>query len=326
MRTFWAGPGGRGGWCFTQRGGCCLVLRAMSDHDYLPATLTEARRQIATAVEEGDSRALLEIRSQADTYRHYWSLREDGRERANAGGEVKVRAEAGLGKIDAREHPHGGDHEQVQPALNLGINHDTRAAWRKLGQLSEERLAQLIALAREDQEAGVSTARLIQLIRFGSTMSSTTFECYTPARYVDAAREVLGDIDLDPASSAEANETVRAATYYDEEADGLEQPWFGRVFLNPPYGRSLTARFAVKLTEEYGEGHVDAGILLINAYGLDAHWFQPLFDGVLCFTDHRIPFYGGGPTFGSLFVYLGRSPAQFAEVFGEFGNVVRRWP
>ena len=36
------------------------------------------------------------------------------------------------------------------------------------------------------------------------------------AKFLDAAREVLGEIDLDPASGTEANETVKAAKFYTE--------------------------------------------------------------------------------------------------------------
>ena len=52
-------------------------------------------------------------------------------------------------------------------------------------------------------------------------------EWYTPARYVDAARTVMGGIDLDPASSDHAQRTVRAAAYHMAEADGLALPGAG---------------------------------------------------------------------------------------------------
>jgi hypothetical protein len=157
-------------------------------------------------------------------------------------------------------------------------------------------------------------------------LASTGTEWYTPARYIDAAREVLGGIDLDPASCVQANETVRAGTYYDADADGLTQDWHGRVWLNPPYGKT-TALFVAKLLAEHAAGHVDAAVLLLNGYGFDASWFQPLWTHALCFTDHRIVFASpdrdsGGPTFGNVFVYLGPDRQRFRRVFRAFGSVV----
>lgn len=74
-------------------------------------------------------------------------------------------------------------------------------------------------------------------------------EWYTPADVIKAARAVLGVIDPDPASSAAANETVGAATYFDAEADGLAQEWRGRVWCNPPF--SLAGRFAERALTNY---------------------------------------------------------------------------
>jgi hypothetical protein len=157
--------------------------------------------------------------------------------------------------------------------------------------------------------------------------SSRSVEWYTPARYVDAVRELLGGIDLDPASCARANEVVCATRFYDLDEDGLERDWRGRVFLNPPYNRA--GEFVTKLLAERDAGRVEAAVVLLNAYGFDNVWFQPLAGYPLCLTDHRISFWNpigepGGPINGNLFVYLGGDALRFARLFARFGNVYAR--
>jgi hypothetical protein len=55
------------------------------------------------------------------------------------------------------------------------------------------------------------------------SQNSGCFEWYTPAEYIGAARFVLGEIDLDPASSLIAQQTVKAKTFYTIEGDGLSK-------------------------------------------------------------------------------------------------------
>jgi hypothetical protein len=52
--------------------------------------------------------------------------------------------------------------------------------------------------------------------------------------------------------------------------------------------------FVAKLKVELAAGRVTEAVVLVNSNCTDTKWFQPLWDGVLCFTDHRINFYGGG--------------------------------
>ena len=61
-------------------------------------------------------------------------------------------------------------------------------------------------------------------------------EWYTPPEIIEPVRAALGGIDLDPCSTRAAQDTVRATEYYAlPDNDGLILPWFGRVWLNPPY-------------------------------------------------------------------------------------------
>ncbi len=50
-------------------------------------------------------------------------------------------------------------------------------------------------------------------------------EWYTPDGFVEAARDVLGEIELDPASSEAAQRTVNATVYYTKQDDGLAHDW-----------------------------------------------------------------------------------------------------
>jgi len=57
----------------------------------------------------------------------------------------------------------------------------------------------------------------------------------TPPYILDA----LGEFDLDPCSPL-GRPWDTAKNHYTVEDDGLVQPWYGRIWLNPPYGRSMT--------------------------------------------------------------------------------------
>lgn len=165
---------------------------------------------------------------------------------------------------------------------------------------------------------------------------STSNEWYTPRQYIRGVREVMGDIDIDPASNAYANQIVCARVYYDKESDGFQRNWHGRVFLNPPYGRSEEekesnqALWSKKLVEQYQLGITTEAILLVNAVPGN-RWFAPLWDFTVCFTDHRIRFYneekpdGGQPTHSNAFVYMGSKNNLFADVFSRFGVVAVRY-
>jgi hypothetical protein len=64
---------------------------------------------------------------------------------------------------------------------------------------------------------------------------SEEFEWITNRDLVDSAHLLMGQIDLDPASSAFANEYVGADKYFTPKEDGLnEEKWFGNVYLFPP--------------------------------------------------------------------------------------------
>lgn len=153
-------------------------------------------------------------------------------------------------------------------------------------------------------------------------------EWYTPDVYLDAAREVLGGFDLDPASSDTAQEKIKAAAYYTKDDDGLVQPWHGSVWLNPPYSQPLIMHFIERVCGAYHSGEISSAIVLTHNY-TDTKWFQKAAESAeaICFTRGRIKFYSprgevAAPTQGQAFFYFGECVIDFAQKFGEFGFVV----
>lgn len=155
-------------------------------------------------------------------------------------------------------------------------------------------------------------------------------EWYTPAPIVEAARRVLGGIDLDPASCAKANETVQAERYYTIADDGLSKPWYGRIWLNHPFGRTTNKDWIDKAVGSYERetaGIID-GIACITFAATSEAWFQPLFAYPICFLAPRVNYLGPdgrpvrGVTKGSCVTYLGPSVDRFVAEFGSMGRVM----
>jgi len=152
-------------------------------------------------------------------------------------------------------------------------------------------------------------------------------ENYTPLEIIEAIREVMGSITLDPASCKMAQKIVKAEKYYTQETDGLSKKWEGNIFLNPPYGMPEIKLFADKLLSELS--NIESAILLTNDQ-TDTLWFQScaLRAKVICFTTGRIGFYTPtkektAPTNGQAFMYFGNDEKKFIEIFSRIGILVR---
>jgi ParB family chromosome partitioning protein len=291
--------------------------------------LSRAERALAVAetVEE-----VKEIWDTAEAYR-VWARTA---EQQNLAASVKLRAAAKGGELlDADPALGKGKSDRLSdlfPGVAKPSREQLSARWQRIYGLSR------VGTLKAYLASGAAELTMAGLFTYATTATinaSTSSEWYTPPIYLEAARRVLGHIDLDPASSAHANEIVRAKRYFAPADDSLSQEWHGRVFLNPPYGKSApqgTAVFVPKLVSEYKAGHTKAAVLLVSAHGTETEWFTGLWDHVLCFTNHRVPYWnpdiddGPGPTFGSVFAYLGPDGERFAECFGAFGTIVRRWP
>jgi len=148
-------------------------------------------------------------------------------------------------------------------------------------------------------------------------------EWYTPKYIIDAARKTMGSIDLDPASSEIANRTVQATTFYTKEINGLIQPWFGNVWLNPPYSKELIGKFAMAVKVKRME--YDQALILVNN-ATETRWFQSMatFANAICYVEKRIRFLDmtgkpGSPLQGQVILYVGLHTTRFIDIFSQFG-------
>ncbi len=70
--------------------------------------------------------------------------------------------------------------------------------------------------------------------------------------YIHQALGGADSFDLDPASAID-QPWATARAHYTELDNGLIKPWFGRVWLNPPYSNPLAGRFMGRMAE-HGRG------------------------------------------------------------------------
>ncbi len=285
---------------------------------------TIIERGLSTFVEVGN--ALLEIRDSRlyreshatfeDYCRERWAM---DRRRANSLITAAV-VVGGLGEISPKlpvTESHARELAAIEPPLRASV-------WERALETAPDGKVTAAHVREVAREYARTETPAPQHFR---TQFTGENEWYTPPTYIEAARRVLGGIDLDPASSGKAQETVGAARFYSAEDDGLMQEWGGSVWLNPPYAQPLIQQFAEKVVAEVRAGRVPEAIVLTHNY-TDTAWFHLLESAcaAICFTRGRIRFVSSSgelasPTQGQAFFYFGQRRKVFAEVFRAFGFV-----
>ena len=154
------------------------------------------------------------------------------------------------------------------------------------------------------------------------TRNTGNQEWYTPDAVLETVRDVLGKIDLDPATSKVAQKRVQAKKYYTVKDNGLMRKWKAKtVFINPPYAASLIRGFAAKLVHHYRAGDVKEAVWLSNN-STDTQWCAELTQvaAAVFFFTKRLRFVdqdgkaGGAPLQGQMLIYIGDDPDKFLQI------------
>ena len=218
------------------------------------------------------------------------------------------------------------DGEFAEAVEALGIEREIVAG--EIDAPKHEIVAAANALPKEPTQEQVAEAVEAVKTRPHVANNSGDNEWYTPKEYIEAARQVLHEIDLDPASNLAANDVVKAATFYTAESNGLSQEWEGSVWMNPPYESGLIGQFVEKLCDEYACGSVTRAVVLVNN-ATETKWFQALAEeaSAICFPKGRVKFWAPGkpsatPLQGQAVLFLGQEVDDFARAFSSFGFVM----
>lgn len=320
---------------------------SLNETQQLASLETVIETGLQTFVEVGQ--ALMQIRSgrlyrdQHGTFEEYcrerWGFKRAHAYRMIEAAEVVSNLETLKGELPANE-------AQARPLAALPVEWQ-RQAWQKAvetapgGRVTAEHVQRVVesigprvsqmALAPSPglslREGNEGQSQELQVL-----LSHESVEWYTPVEYIEAAREVMGGIDLDPATADVPQKWIKATVFYTAEDNGLLQEWLGRVWLNAPYsktdGQSNQEIWANKLIAEYERGRVSEAIMLVKA-SIGYNWFDRLFAGYpVCLVKGLISFIkpdgqvNGPAKLGSAFFYFGPNLARFEQVFSRFGRVI----
>jgi phage N-6-adenine-methyltransferase len=292
-----------------------------------------ARRALAEAHRVDEVKT---IRDKAVAMEVYARLAKN-RELIDQATDIRLRAERRAGELlvemkrsGERDGGTGGDRRSRSRAAtvklaDLGIDKSESSRWQKRAAMPDEKFEAWVEQRKRKQAALLDGVKPSHLSLVGEDD-----EWYTPADYIERARQALGGtIDIDGASNAKAQKVVRATRYFTQDDDGLAQEWHGTVWLNPPYSRK--DEFITKLLDELAARRTTAAVLLTHN-STSATWWQRAAKGArqVCFPCGRIKFVapdgteGASPAQGQSLFFFNDTPSniEFELAFGDVGLVV----
>ncbi len=198
----------------------------------------------------------------------------------------------------------------------IGISQPTLV---KLERQSEGSLATLDR-ALTALGAGPKLVRHGESVKFytHTNTSSAHHNWSTPKDLLEILYQVFDRFDLDPCSpsSNPRRSNVRARVHYTMDDDGLSLPWYGNVFLNPPYGRTIPD-WTAKAKSEVQSGNAAIVVAVLPARTDTNWWHRDIASvAVVLFLRGRLSFGDSGQSapFPSALVVWGGTLGQLATL------------
>jgi len=245
-------------------------------------------------------------------------------------GLISIKLETAQGARSDLQLSAEGAQSKTDALTSAGIEPRRAYEAEKLAAASDEEFAEILA---EKRESGTLTkTAVMEALSKPESQRGSNNECNSPIAYIESARLVMGEIDLDPASSEEANKIIGAGAYYTKENDGLAKDWRGRVWLHPPSSVKLMHQFVKKLITHYRSGEVVEAIVLTNN-STETKWFSVLAGSAsaMVFPKGRgalknaTGLDNNKPVQGQAITYFGENPDKFLMEFSKYGFGVRLW-
>jgi hypothetical protein len=198
----------------------------------------------------------------------------------------------------------------TQPTIYRDLEHDTNVSKSKIqieqSKELENKIDTNVSKSSNQQNPALYT--------------SNSNEWYTPREVIDCVLHLLVKIDLDPCSNSKESPNIPATEHFTIEDNGLSLDWFGRVYMNPPYGDEIK-NWTRKLRIEYEKGNVSEAIALLPSR-TDTAWFRELKYYPKCFIWGRLRFNDSNPApFPSMAVYFGEMIEAFVKEFNSIGDI-----
>jgi phage N-6-adenine-methyltransferase len=307
------------------------MLQQIAIKDSVIERLSRASEMLVEAKSMQEVKKIMDVAGAAKIYAKRQQLGEEAVQHARS---IELEAMRRLGELLAETPKNTGakgigpiavpnmNRNDLIPTLSdLGVDKKISSLSQQLARMPKKEFEQV-------RDGVVSMSEALKIAHVSHNSGEN--EWYTPVAYIEAARAVMGGIDTDPASCAQANATVKADKYYDSKADGLTKKWHGRVFMNPPYAQPLIANFARAVAAKFSSKEITEAIVLVNN-ATETEWFNEMIKhaSAICFPNGRIRFVnkegkpGGAPLQGQAVLYFGSKIEKFISEFKSFGWIGR---